>query len=131
MRLLRQAHHRLPGEGEAKAASILSLLNRACEAYGRSIRREEIEGAFGEILQSLRPTRETFDMTHKGLRLIRQRLEGSAAERKKALAAEIVKVERGIAQLVDRVIDSDSSVLVAAYEQRIREAEFQKVELKE
>ncbi len=105
--------------------------NRDCEAYKKSIRRGEIEGAFVDMLREMQPSPIAFDMTEKGLRILWQQFEDAAAERKKSLAGELAKTERDIKQLVDRVIATDSPALISAYEQRIREAEYRKSELKE
>lgn len=46
---------------------------------------------------------------------------------KATLEADIVKVERQIGQAVDRIMNSESDVAIAAYEQRIAELEKRKL----
>ena len=104
---------------------------KSCEAYGRSIPRATIEGEFAELLKSLQPSATMFDMTHQALRTLWDEQSDKAAERKKALAADIREIDADIGKLVDRVLDTENATMIAAYEKRIGEAEARKAELTE
>ena len=104
---------------------------KSCEAYGRSIPRDKIEGEFGALLQTLQPSPMMFDMTHQALRTLWDEQSDRADERKKALTSDIREVDAEIGKLVDRVVETESAALIAAYEKRIGEAEARKAELTE
>ncbi len=70
-------------------------------------------------------------MVKDGLRRLWEREESRTTERKKAIRDKIRETEEEIRKLVDRVIESKSEALITAYEKRINEAEFRKVELAE
>lgn len=102
---------------------------KSCEAYSKSIPRAKIEGEFAELLRSLQPTQERFEMIRQGLRQLWNGQEGQARERQKTLTIEIREIGQEIRKLVDRVIETESPTLIAAYEKRIGEAEARKAEL--
>ena len=102
---------------------------KSCEAYSKSIPRAKIEGEFAELLRSLQPTQERFEMICQGLRQLWNGQEGQARERQKAITVEIREIDQEIRKLVDRVIETDSPTLIAAYEKRIGETESRKAEL--
>jgi len=104
---------------------------KSCEAYARSIPRAKIEGEFADLLQSLQPTQTSFELAQDGLRRLWDAAETRAIDRKRAINAEIREVDQDIKKLVDRVIETESDALIAAYEKRITEAEFRKAELTE
>lgn len=104
---------------------------KSCEAYGLSIPRDKIESEFAALLQSLRPARVAFDMVHKGLRQLWQQQDEISVQRKAVLTAEVREVEREAKKLVDRVLETESATLIAAYEKRLFETEARKVERKE
>lgn len=104
---------------------------KTCDAYSRSISREKIDGEFADLLASMRPTQERFEMVRRGLRELWDGQEAKSVQRKKAMAGEVREVDEEIRKLVDRVIETDSPSLISAYEKRIGEAEARKAELAE
>lgn len=59
-----------------------------------------------------------------------QRL-ASAAEQKKSMASELSQIDRKTEQLLDRIVDADSSAVIKAYENRVSEYESRKALLSE
>ena len=55
----------------------------------------------------------------------------SQGERRKSLEAEVRKIEHGVEQLLDRIVDADSPSVIRAYEKRIKEMEARKIECRE
>ncbi len=51
--------------------------------------------------------------------------------RGQSLETDVVKINRQVEQLLDRVVDADSPAVIRAYENRIRDLEARKIELKE
>lgn len=102
-----------------------------CENYGKSIKREKLEGDFEALLYKLKPTEGLFTVARMMFEdLWNHRFEMQKA-RNKSMAAEIIKIDKKIEQLLDRIVEADSLSIVRAYENRIKDLEAQKLEFKE
>ena len=104
---------------------------KTCAAYARSIPRAKIEGEFAELLKNMQPSHALFGMVDQALRTLWKQRGERAADDKRSLTAEIRAVDGEIQKLVDRVLETNTSSMIAAYERRIVDAEARKVELTE
>ena len=104
---------------------------RGCELKGKSIRKEKMESEFEAILKSMRPSTELFALSSEIFKDLWDQKQKSRTLSKKSLEEEIEKSTKQIAQLVDRIVDSDSPTLVSAYEKRIKELEIYRAETEE
>ena len=103
--------------------------NKGCASYGKSIPRDRLEGDFEALLQALRP--------HPGLlKLAKAMFADIWAGRMSALKdvttsleREMTRCERQIAQLVDRVMETESPTLISTYETKIKALEHEKLAL--
>ncbi len=105
--------------------------NRKCDDYGKSIRRDQIEGEFGELLASYKPSPGLLKLA---LAMFRDQWEHQLAfqnSRREKLRAQLATLERKTSQLVSRVVNTDSPSLINAYEEQIKEMERQKLETQE
>lgn len=96
---------------------------KGCSEYGKSLRRDEVENQFTDLLCALQPRPELFALAEA---MFRDLWAGKAAQAKEsatALRAELAKVERNINQLLDRVVETDSRTIVKTYETRIASLE--------
>ncbi len=99
---------------------------KGCSSYRKSIRREVIEGEFEQFLLSLKPTQELFNLTLAMFKeLWEYRLEYQKTH-SKALQLEMNKTEKKIEQLLDRIVNAESTAVVSAYEKRIGELQLEK-----
>ncbi len=104
---------------------------RGCESYGKSIKRDQIEGEFEALLLTLRPSEGLFRVACAMFKkLWDTRLESHKAE-SRSLGAAITKIEQDVDQLLDRIVETDSPSVIRAYEKRIKEMELRKMELRE
>lgn len=100
---------------------------KGCACRGKSIKRDVIEGQFGEVLQSLRPAAQTASL-FKELFFKAWDERGSRAEDiAKALRDDLRKTEQQIEQLLDRIVESSTASVIAAYERRIAQLEKDKL----
>ena len=100
---------------------------KGCACRGKSIKRDVIEGQFGEVLQSLRPAAQTASL-FKELFFKAWDERGSRAEDiAKALRDDLRKTEKQIEQLLDRIVESSTASVIAAYERRIAQLEKDKL----
>jgi site-specific DNA recombinase len=102
-----------------------------CLSTGKSISREKVEGAFDDLLRTLTPTRELFDLATAVFRDQWNAQAGKAAQRVSGLKREISDVERKVAALLDRIVETDSKAVATALESRVEELDRHRLALKE
>ncbi|MGJ8628434.1 MAG: recombinase zinc beta ribbon domain-containing protein [Sulfitobacter sp.] len=104
---------------------------KGCVDHRKSIRREKIEGEFEVLLGELKPSASLFAMAFEMFRdLWNARLQ-SREDEKQAMQRQLAHMDRKAAQILDRLIDTNSDTLIIAYEARLREMEEQKTFLTE
>ena len=104
---------------------------RGCTSYGKSVRREVIEGEFGELLCEIRPEPALFATAREIFEDLWNERAKMIDARKSSLEAELVKVERQLAHFLDRIADTTIPSVITAYEQRIRALEEHKALVRE
>ena len=105
--------------------------HRGCERFGKSVKREVVEGAYETILAQLVPGKEMFDVFST---LFRKRWTEAGAKAKEIRAAmklEVTAAEKKISLLLDRVMASESPAVINRYEQEIEKLEREKLVLAE
>lgn len=102
-----------------------------CNSYGKSIRRDVIEGEFDELLRSVTPKRPLYVLAEKMLRKWWDHLGQNAHVQAKAMGAQLIKIEREVDTLLERVVSASVASVIAAYEDRIRKLEEEKIVLRE
>ena len=108
-----------------------SCFNKHCESFRKSIPRSQVEGAFEQLLKEMAPSAELMELTTRLIHdLWEQRVEVTRLH-KDHYRAEVSQIDRKIAQLLDRIMETDTPSVVKAYEQRIAEFETRKLVLQE
>lgn len=105
--------------------------NRHCELKGKSIRREKIEGEFGDLLQAMTPPPRLLDMV-KAL-FVRRWHQQEDMLRHAAIDArtEIATLQDKIDKLVARVVEASAPAVIEAYEKQIAAMDRRRLVLKE
>lgn len=104
---------------------------RGCEAYGKSIRRETLEGDFESLLAELQPSEGLFNMACAMFRELWDSRLASSRTQARSSQDEVRQIERQVEQLLDRIIATDNAALITTYEKRITALEEQKALLRE
>ncbi len=104
---------------------------RGCEGNGKSIARDKVEDALHNLVQSLKPAPSLFQLANEAFRDFWQKRVDSGREKMTQMRLEIGRIERKLSQVVDRLVEADSSTIVKAYEKRVEELERQKLILTE
>ena len=104
---------------------------RGCPSKQKSIPRSKIEDGFAEILRSLQPTHQLFELVRVMFKDAWDMRLKEAHTAKDAIAKQLRDVERQIEGLLDRVLDATNPSLVSAYESRITKLEREKILLTE
>jgi len=102
-----------------------------CESRGKSIRRDDVEGAFADVLSSLQPSQQLFTVASKMFKDIWQHQRSQGTVIVQSLKQDLIKVEKQIQKLLDRIMGTDCDRLITAYEDRLAKLETQKLELTE
>ncbi len=104
---------------------------RVCSEFRKNIRKDEIEGEFEVLLRQMQPTSGLIGIAREMLKDLwehkRTRLKDTAA----GFHREILKLERKAANVMERLIDTDSQTLIIAYEAEIKRIEENKLLLSE
>ena len=118
-------------KGQYQRYPYYRCFNKGCESAGKSIRREVVEGNFEELLKTLVPSPELFDLAAAIFRdLWEQRIKMSSND-KKHMTAEVSQIDRKVEQLVERLLDADSETVIRVYESQIGKLESEKHVLEE
>lgn len=100
---------------------------KGCESSRKSIPRARMEEEFATLLCGVRPTRSLFDLAKA---MFRDAWDGQLVQAKSLAAAtrsEIVRIERQIEGLLDRIVEASNPSVINAYEQRIAKLEREKL----
>lgn len=100
---------------------------RGCASYGKSIRRDAIEGEFEQLLHTVQPTAGLFRVATAMFEDLWTRRLALAEGQAKALSAQAAKIEKQVAQLLERILDASVPSVIGAYEERIRKLEEDKL----
>ena len=114
-------------KGSHSRHAYYQCFNKKCDSYGKSIRRDKIEGEFEKLLHDIQPNENVFRMARKLFQdLWDQRIEHARGQTK-ALKTQIAKVEKQASKLLDRIVETDVPSVVKSYETRIRKLEEEKL----
>jgi site-specific DNA recombinase len=104
---------------------------KACEAYGKSVRKEVIEGEFEELLQTLHPTKPLFDLAAEVFKDVWNSRVRQAKSHLQHFETELKKLDEKAETFLERVVQADSEILIKTYEDKIKSIEAEKVILRE
>lgn len=105
--------------------------HHGCPSYGKSIRRDRIEGEFETLLHGMQPSEKLFKVATAMFEDLWNRRLTMARAQVGALRAQLVKIEKQIAQFLDRILETSVPSVVAAYEDRVRKLEEEKLLINE
>ncbi len=103
----------------------------SCVSYGKSIKREELEGAFDALLRSMTPSQELFAITQKMFGKLWHFRAEYQKKRADTLKIQRIQIERKTEKLIDLIVDASSPTITASYEKRMNGLEQDKLVLDE
>ena len=104
---------------------------KGCESYRKSIRRDQLEGDFADILQAMQPSTDFFQVVRKMFNDLWDARVAQASENAALAKRSVRDTQKKIDGLLERIVDAGSSSVVRAYEKKIEELERQKILLEE
>ena len=100
---------------------------KSCRSYGKSIRRDAIEGEFATLLKSLRPSAGLCALIKAMVVDVWNQRAAQINETRKALRREMLALERQIDGFLNRLVDASSPATIKAYERKIDQLERDKL----
>ena len=104
---------------------------KGCASYGKSIRRDQMEGEFETILSAMRPSPAMYALAIELFRDLWDARVAASHSNRAQLYAEVKLLEQQIEQLVDRIVKTDQPTVLSAYENRLAALEVQKAKAAE
>lgn len=104
---------------------------KGCPLRCKSIPKNRMEEDFEHLLNNMRPTKQLFVMFKAMLRQTWEKESLSEQESTQVLQKQLQELDKKEAQMLDRLIEAESSSLVRAYEKRVEEIDAQKIILRE
>lgn len=99
---------------------------KGCEAYGKSIPRDKIEGEVGELIKTLQPTRGLITVASE---MFRKAWNARADQAKGIMAAakrEVQRLEREIESILNRIMSASNDTIIRRYEEKVEMLEREK-----
>lgn len=92
---------------------------------------DRIEGDFENMLRTVQPTPKLFKLAYAMFEELWNNQLARAETQATALSAQLVKIERQVAGFLERILDASVPSVIAAYEDRIRRLEEDKLAVRE
>lgn len=105
--------------------------NRACLSYGKSIKREMIEGELEAMLQSVKPMPGVFTAFREMLCEMYEVRTRQVRDGLSTLKDDLKRLERQAEKLIDLSLEAESRAIVARYEKRQQEIELERLQIVE
>ncbi|WP_282077588.1 recombinase family protein, partial [Epibacterium ulvae] len=118
-------------KGKTKRHPYYLCQTKSCKSYGKSIRRDKLEGDVGELLHQLEPSPGLFAMAKAMFRTAWDMRAAQVAQEAKTVQKQIAEAQKQIDALLDRIVESDSPTVIKAYEKKIDTLETEKILLEE
>ena len=100
---------------------------KGCDSYGKSIRRDQLEGDFIKLLKSMRPHAALARLVTEMVKHAFDQRIGQLATLRQALKRQITSTEKQIDDLMDRLVDASSELTAKAYERKIEKLEKERL----
>ncbi len=105
--------------------------NRQCESHRKSIKRDEMEAQFEDMLRTLQPTKPLFDIACEMFKDAWGRFHEQDKTRRQAAMRELASIDKKIELLLERIMDSSNATVITAYEKKLAGLEKAKLVAKE
>ncbi|MGC1495435.1 MAG: recombinase family protein [Sulfitobacter sp.] len=113
--------------GTGKLHAYYLCHTKGCDAYGKSIRRDVIEGEFDELLKGMRPTEGLVTTLKSMFKDAWAQRAAQIGTTKTALVRQVKALDRQIDTFLDKLGDTTSAAATRAYERKIEKLETEKM----
>lgn len=105
--------------------------NRKCCYKGKSIRRDQLESEFEDLLTRVTPKKQLITIAEKMYRRLWDHRAQAQTARKQQLKKSVADNDRHIDQLLERIMDVRSTRVIRSFEKRIEALETKKIVLQD
>ena len=113
-------------KGRQKHYGYYVCQTKGCDSYGKSARKEDVEGRFEELLDSLTPRPELIKVGTRIFRTLWDKHCKGFEERRAAAGEALRAVEAQMQGVITRAVNATQPTLIAAYETEIGRLESQR-----
>ncbi len=110
-------------KGKCKKYPYYLCDTKGCVSYRKSIPRARLEGDFEDIVRGLQPTATLFTLARRMFKNAWDQRARQAAMALETLKEDMKAVEKQIEELLERIMDASSPVVIKAYEGKIEKLE--------
>ena len=96
---------------------------RSCRFKGKSIRRDVLEGEFAELLKRLTPSRALIITLSAMFRTLWDHRAAAEQTRRKLFSRDMAGIDRKIENIIDRIADCDSPIVIKGLERKAERLE--------
>lgn len=104
---------------------------KTCDHYGKSIKRDQLEGDVGDIIKTLQPDPTSVRLLTDMFRRIWDARRNQAAGILRAGKRQIASVDKESEKLLDLIMASNNTTVIRKYEEKIEQHEHDKARLTE
>ncbi|MGH1414828.1 MAG: recombinase family protein [Pelagimonas sp.] len=104
---------------------------KTCDHYGKSIRRDVLEGEVGQLIKDLQPSPGLIALARAMFRKAWDARDAQAKTIRAAATRQIKAIEKEAATLLNRIMGATNTQVIAAYETKLAEMEKEKAILAE
>jgi site-specific DNA recombinase len=113
-------------KGRTKSYPYYLCQTKGCDAYGKSIARDKIEGDVEAVIKSLQPTQNAVALAKDLFRRAWDYRHGQAAKLKASVESHIASIDKQIDGLMERLLDTTNQAVMRRYEEKIESLERDK-----
>ena len=114
-------------KGRSKYYYYYACHSKSCEHYGKSIKRETLEGDFENLLAELQPSETLLKVATHMFKSIWDKHQAAFVERREAAQYALSGIEKKINNLVTRIVGTSQSTLISAYEAELTKLENNRI----
>ncbi len=100
---------------------------KGCEQYGKSIKKEQMEGEFEQLLKDLTPTSHVINCMQKIIVQLEDKKSVQFQDYVSDLKNQIVLIDRKTEQFMERIMAANSTTLISTYERQVQQMEEQRI----
>lgn len=118
-------------KGKYKRYPYYLCQSKGCDSYGKSIPRDKLEGAFGEVVKSLEPSPKLFLLARTMFKDAWNARLGQTKHASQNVKSQIAEADKQIESLLGRIMKTTNDSVIGTYEEKISLLEKDKARLAE
>lgn len=118
-------------KGNTKLHPYYLCHTKGCSEYGKSIRRDQLEGDFEALLKTIQPTKPYTELITAMFKDAWDIQMEKAKDAANTFKAEVIRVDKEIETFLSGIMNATNARVIETYENKIAELEYQKLILED